>query len=218
MMATLDPRSAWKQMYRETWRLQRDFLYDPHTHGLDIAKVQAKYEPYLQSLASRDEFTYLSNEMLGEVQVGHMFVSGPRNPSNEPKPGLLGADYTIEHNRYRFAKIYNGENWTPSLIAPLTLPGINIVAGDYLLAVNGRELHGTDNVDSFLNGTAGKQTVLRVGKNADGSGARDVTVVPSASEYGLRNLDWINSNRQKVDALSGGKIAYVYMQIGRAHV
>ena len=211
MMATLDPRAAWKQMYHETWRLQRDFLYDPHTHGLDIAKIEAKYRPYLENLASRDEFTYLCDEMLGEVQVGHMFVSGPRSPSNTPKPGLLGADYAIDHNRYRFAKIYNGENWTPSLTAPLTMPGINIVEGDYLLAVNGRELHATDNLDSFFDGTAGKQTVLRVGKNPDGSGARDVTVVPTASEYGLRNLDWINGNRRKVDALSGGRIAYVYM-------
>jgi tricorn protease len=211
MMATLDPRSAWKQMYHETWRLQRDFLYDPHTHGLDVAKIEAKYQPYLQNLASRDEFTYLCDEMLGEVQVGHMFVNGPRSPSNAPKPGLLGADYTIDHNRYRFAKIYNGENWTPSLTAPLTMPGINIVEGDYLLAVNGRELHATDNVDGFFDGTAGKQTVLRVGKNAEGNAARDVTVVPTASEYGLRNLDWINGNRRKVDALSGGKVAYVYM-------
>jgi tricorn protease len=211
MMAVSDPRSAWKQMYRETWHLQRDFLYDPHTHGLDIAKVQAKYEPYLQGLASRDEFTYLSEEMLGEVQVGHMFVGGPRPPPGGPKPGLLGADYSLEHDRYKFAKIYNGQNWTPSLTAPLTLPGINIVEGDYLLAVNGRELHATDNIDGFLDGTAGKQTVLRVGKSADGGGARDVTVVPTASEYGLRNLDWINGNRQKVDALSGGKVAYVYM-------
>jgi tricorn protease len=211
MMATLDHRSAWKQMYHETWRLQRDFLYDPHTHGLDIAKIEAKYRPYLENLASRDEFTYLCDEMLGEVQVGHMFVSGPRPPANAPKPGLLGADYTIDRNRYRFAKIYNGENWTPSLTAPLTLPGINIVEGDFLLAVNGRELHATDNIDSFFDGTAGKQTVLRVGKNADGGGSHDVTVVPTASEYGLRNLDWINGNRRKVDALSGGKIAYVYM-------
>ncbi|HXI48910.1 MAG TPA: PDZ domain-containing protein, partial [Steroidobacteraceae bacterium] len=193
------------------WHLQRDFLYDPHTHGLDIAKVQAKYEPFLEGLASRDEFTYLCVEMLGEVQVGHMFVNGPRTEPDGPKPGLLGADYTLEHNRYRFAKIYNGQNWTPSLTAPLTLPGINIVEGDYLLSVNGRELHATDNIDSFFNGSAGKQTVLRVAKSADGSAGRDVTVVPIASEYGLRNLDWINSNRQKVDALSGGKVAYVYM-------
>jgi tricorn protease len=211
MMAVVDPRRAWRQMYRETWHLQRDFLYDPNLHGLDLAKIQAKYEPYLDALASRDEFTYLCDEMLGEIQVGHMFVRGPRAPAGGPSPGLLGADYSIDHNRYKFAKIYNGQNWTPSLAAPLTLPGINIVEGDYLLAVNGRELFATDNVDSFFDGTAGKQTVLRVGRNADGSGGRDVTVVPTASEYGLRNLDWINSNRRKVDALSGGKVAYVYM-------
>jgi tricorn protease len=211
MMAVIDPRSEWKQMYRETWHLQRDFLYDPRIHGLDIAKIEAKYEPYLQGVASRDEFTYLCEEMLGEIQVGHMFVRAPRSQPDGPKPGLLGADYAIDHDRYRFAKIYNGQNWTPSLTAPLTLPGINIVEGDYLLSVNGRELHAADNIDSFFNGAAGKQTVLRVGKNADGSGARDVTVVPTASEHGLRNLDWINTNRQKVDALSGGKVAYVYM-------
>jgi len=211
MIAVVDPRRAWRQMYRETWHLQRDFLYDPNLHGVALAKIQAKYEPYLDGLASRDEFTYLCDEMLGEIQVGHMFVRGPRAPADAPKPGLLGADYSIDHNRYRFAKIYNGQNWTPSLSAPLTLPGINIVEGDYLLGVNGRELHATDNIDSFFDGTAGKQTVLRVGKNADGSGGRDVTVVPTASEYGLRNLDWIDSNRRKVDALSGGKVAYVYM-------
>jgi tricorn protease len=211
MSAVLDPRAAWKQMYRETWHLQRDFLYDPHFHGLDLAKIQAKYEPYLDGVASRDEFTYLSEEMLGEVQIGHMFVRGPRDGDNAPKPGLLGADYTVDHNRYRFAKIYNGQNWTPSLTAPLTLPGINIVEGDYLIAVNGRELHATDNLDAFFDGAAGKQTVVRVAKNPDGAGGRDVTVVPVDSEHGLRNLDWIDSNRRKVDELSGGKVAYVYM-------
>jgi|HubBroStandDraft_1064217.scaffolds.fasta_scaffold00282_17 tricorn protease len=211
MSAVIDPRAEWKQMYRESWHLQRDFLYDPHYHGLDLAKIHAKYQAYLDGLASRDEFTYLCDEMLGEVQIGHMFVRGPPAADNAPKPGLLGADYTVDHNRYRFAKIYNGQNWTPSLAAPLTLPGINIVEGDYLLAVNGRELHATDNIDAFFDGTAGKQTVLRIAKSAEGADARDVTVVPADSEHGLRNLDWIDSNRRKVDALSGGKIAYIYM-------
>jgi tricorn protease len=211
MSAMRDPRAEWRQMYRETWHLQRDFLYDPHYHGLDLAKIEAKYQPYLDGLASRDEFTYLCVEMLGEIQIGHMFVRGPHAPPDAPKPGLLGADYTIDHDRYRFAKIYNGQNWTPSLTAPLTLPGINVVEGDYLLAVNARELHATDNIDAFFDGLAGKQTVLKVAKSADGKDARDVTVVPVDSEHGLRNLDWIDANRRKVDALSGGKVAYIYM-------
>lgn len=211
MSAELDARAEWKQMFRETWRLQRDFLYDPHVHGLDLAKVQARYAPYLEGLASRNEFTYLCEDMLGEVQVGHMFVRRPPQDADAPRAGLLGADYVIEADRYKFAKIYNGQNWTPSLSAPLTLPGIDIVAGDFLLAVNGRDLHATDNIDAFFDGTAGRQTVLRIAKRAQGDQGREVTVVPTASEQGLRNLEWIDSNRRKVDALSGGKIAYVYM-------
>lgn len=211
MFATIDPRAEYAQMYRETWRIERDFFYDPHLHGLDLAKIEAKYQPYVAGLASRAEFTYLCEEMLGEIEVGHMFISGPREPSDAPKPGLLGADYTVENNRYKFAKIYNGQNWTPGLMAPLTLPGINVKVGEYLLAVNGRQLYATDNLYSFFDGTAGQQTVITVGTKPDGSDGRDVTVVPVESEHGLRNIDWIESNRRLVDKLSDGKVAYIYM-------
>ena len=211
MTAEIDPRAEWRQIYHETWRIQRDFFYDPNTHGLSIPKVEAKYRPYLDGLASRDEFSYLSTEMLGEVTIGHMFLGGPRDHDHSPKTGLLGADYSIDHDRYRIAKILGGQNWTPGLASPLTLPGVYVKEGEYLLAVNGKELHANDNLYSFFDGTAGLQTVLHVGPNPDGKDGRDVTVVPIGSEDGLRNLDWIESNRRKVDKLSGGKVAYVYM-------
>jgi tricorn protease len=129
----------------------------------------------------------------------------------EIKVGLLGADYTIVGDRYQFARVFDGENWNPSAKAPLTEPGVNVKPGEWLLAVNGRELRASEEVFSFFAGTVSKQTVLRVGPNADGTGARDVTVVPVASESVLRNLAWIEGNRRKVDALSGGRIAYVYV-------
>ena len=207
----VDPRVEWRQIFHETWRIERDFLYDPHTHGLSIPKIEAKYKPYLDGLASRSEFTYLSTEMLGEITIGHMFVGGPHQPDTEPKTGLLGADYKTENGRYRIAKILGGQNWTPGLASPLTLPGVSVHEGEYLLAVNGRELHAADNLYEFFDGTAGKQTVLHVGASPDGKDARDVTVVPIADEDGLRNLDWIEANRRKVSDLSGGKVAYVYM-------
>ena len=207
----IDPRAEWRQMYHETWRIERDFLYDPHTHGLNIPKIEAKYKPYLDGLASRSEFSYLSTEMLGEITIGHMFIRGPHQPEKEPKTGLLGADYKTENGRYRIAKILGGENWTPGLASPLTMPGVSVQEGEYLLAVNGRELKADDNLYQFFDGTAGQQTVLRVGANPDGKDARDVTVVPIGDEDGLRNLDWIEGNRRKVGELSGGKLAYVYM-------
>jgi tricorn protease len=125
--------------------------------------------------------------------------------------GLLGCDFKIENGRWRFARIYSGENWNPQLKAPLTQPGVNVSVGDYLLAVNGREVRGTDNVYSFFEATAGKSVVLRVAADASGANARETTVAPVASESQLRNRAWMDENRRKVDQLSGGRLAYVYM-------
>ena len=211
METTIDPRAEWRQIFNETWRIERDFFYDPNLHGLSLPKVEARYRPYLADLGSRAEFTYLCTEMLGEINVGHMFVGGPRPHDTDPKTGLLGADYTISDGRYRISKILGGENWTPGLESPLTLPGVYVKQGEYLLAVNGRDLHASDNLYQAFQGTAGKQTVIRVGPSADGKDARNVTVIPIASEDSLREIDWVNDNRRKVDELSGGKVAYVYM-------
>jgi tricorn protease len=199
-------------MYRETWRIERDFYYAPNYHGLDLQATAKKYEPYLASLAHRADLNYLFQEMLGELSVGHLYVGGGDTPDPKRVPGgLLGADYKIENGRYRFAHVYNGENWNPNLRAPLTQPGVNVKEGEYLLAVGGRNLTSADNVYSFFESKANKQVVIKVGPNPDGSNSREVTVVPVGNETGLRNLAWIEGNRRKVDQLSGGKLAYIYM-------
>jgi tricorn protease len=212
MEVYVDPRVEWKQMFNEIWRGERDFFYDPNTHGLDIEKAKKLYAPYVESIAHRDDLNYLFREMLNQIAVGHMFIGGGDQPRPSFVPGgLLGADYRIENGRYRFARVYNGENWNPQLRAPLTAPGVNVKAGEYLIAVNGREVKSTDNIYRMFESTANKQIVIRVGASADGKDARQVTVVPVGSENGLRNLAWIEDNRRKVDQLSGGKLAYVYI-------
>jgi tricorn protease len=208
----VSPREEWNQMYREVWRIERDFFYDTHYHGLDLPAAEKEFSAFLPGIASRSDLNYLFREMLSYMSVGHMFVGGGTRPETpHVSVGLLGADYTIENGRYRFKKIYSGENWNPKLQAPLTQPGVNINAGEYLLAVNGRPIMSSDEIYSLFQETAGKEVVLKVGPSADGTGSRDVTVVPLASEEGIRNLDWIEANRRKVDELSGGKLAYVYL-------
>jgi tricorn protease len=208
----VEPRAMWKQIYNETWRIERDFFYDPHYHGLDLEKAKKKYAPYLEGIASRAELTYLFEECLGEMTVGHMFVGGGEKPEpKKVKVGLLGADYKIENGRYRIAKVYNGENWNPGLQAPLTQPGVNVKAGDYILAVNGRELHSADNIFSFFQETANKQVVLKVGPDPEGKDSREATVVPLDTEENLRHLAWIEGNRRHVDEATGGRVAYVYV-------
>ena len=206
------PRAEWKHMYDQVWRDERDFLYDPGLHGLSLEEVKKKYEPFLDNISTRDDLNYLFMEMLGNITIGHMFVGGGDVPEpKRVKTGLLGADYSMENGRYRFTHIYDGENWNPKLRAPLTQPGVNVHAGDYLLAVNGRDVRPPADVYSFFEETAGKQVMLRVGATPDGSGSREVTVVPVDDESSLRNYAWIEGNRRKVDELTGGRVAYVYL-------
>lgn len=212
MQVRVEPREEWRQMYREAWRMQRDFFYDPELHGLDLKNAMERYQPYLDDIGHRNDLNYLFNEMLGELTVGHLYIGGGDAPEVESVPGgLLGADYEIDDGRYRFKRVYNGENWNPGLVAPLTQPGVNVAAGEYLLAVSGRELRASDNLYSFFEGTAGKSVVIKVGPRPDGQGAREVTVVPIPSEGLLRLLDWVEGNRRKVDKLSDGRLAYVYL-------
>jgi tricorn protease len=212
MEARVDPAAEWKQMYREVWRIERDFLYDPGAHGLDLKAAEKKYAAYLDGISSRRDLNYLFTEMLGELSLGHVFIRGGDTPEVKPvKGGLLGVDYKIENGRYRFARILNGENWNPQLRAPLTQPGARVKEGEYLLAVNGQEVHPPENVYRFFEETAGKAVLLKVGPSADGKGAREVTVVPVEDEQALRYRDWIDRNRRKVYEMTNGRVAYVHL-------
>ncbi|MGH7295545.1 MAG: PDZ domain-containing protein, partial [Polyangiaceae bacterium] len=208
----VDPRAEWRQMYHEVWRIERDFLYDPHAHGLDLAAAEKLYSPWVDGLATREELNDLLSDALGNLVLGHVWVFGGTGPDQGHETvGLLGADYTVVDGRYRFARILRGENWNPKLRAPLTQPDIDVKEGDYLLAVNGEELAGDDDVNRLFLGRAGVQTVIRVGPKPSMNGSREVTVVPVGSESALRLRAWMEGNRDKVDALSKGRVGYVYV-------
>jgi tricorn protease len=207
-----DPRAEWRQMYDEVWRIERDFFYDPHHHGLDLDAAAQRYRPYLDALADRDDLDFLFTEMLGELSVGHLFVEPPEPPeSDAPKDGLLGADWEIAHGRYRLARVYDGESWNPKLEAPLARPGVDARAGDYLIAVEGREVRPPASVYSFFAGTSGQVVRVRLATDPAGKDARDVTVVPVASERKLRYRAWVEDNRRLVDRLSDGRLGYLHL-------
>jgi tricorn protease len=209
----VDPRAEWSQIYRETWRLQRDFFYDAKMHGADWQAVYEKYKPLLASVGHRADLGYVIAMMGGELTVGHSYLIGAGDvPSEDPVAvGLLGADFSIENGRYRIKRIYTGENWNPDLRAPLSAPGIQVAEGDYVLEVNGRPLAPPTNVYSLFEGTANRQTLIRVNKTPSSEGSRLITVVPVASEDTLRTRAWIENNRRLVDKLSNGKLAYVWL-------
>jgi tricorn protease len=208
----VDPRAEFAQMFEEGWRFQRDYLYVPNLHGADFDSVRALYLPLAGHVAHRSDLTYLLDVMGGEVSIGHSFVRGGDVPDvDRVDVGLLGADLEVANDRYRIARILDGEAWNPGLRGPLSAPGLGVAEGDYILAVNGVELTAPTNPYGLFEGTSGRQTILRVNGSPTLEGSREVTVVPTGSENALRRAAWIEANRRRVDELSGGRLAYVWI-------
>lgn len=208
----LDPTEEFKQIFNEMWRNQRDYLYVPNMHGTNWPKMKEMYGALLPYVKHRADLNYLMDMMGAEIAIGHSYVRGGDMPDvPNSNGGLLGADFTIENGRYRITRILDNENWNPDLRSPLAVPGVNVNVGDYLVAVNGVELRGTDNIYRLLDGTANRQIQITINDKPSMDGARNYTVVPVASEQALRTRAWVESNRRLVDQLSGGQLAYVYL-------
>jgi len=210
----IDPQDEWPNIFNEAWRVNRDYFYDPGMHGADWDAMKVKYSTFISEVSCRSDLYRVMQWMCSELAVGHhRFTNrGDRMADPESVPGgLLGADYKVSNGRYQIDKIYGGLNWNPSLRSPLTEPGVNVNVGDYLLAVNGKDVSSSDNLYMFFENTANKITSITVGPNAGYKDSREVNVVPLSSEYALRNRDWVEGNLKKVDEATDGQVAYVYV-------
>ncbi len=209
----IDPTAEWAQIFDETWRIYRDYFYASNYHGVDWPAMRERYEPFLPDLACRTDLNRLIRWMGSELAVGHNRVGGGDTllDSEDIPGGLLGADFAVESGRYRITKVFGGLNWNPELTSPLTEPGVDVKAGQYLLAVDGVELVPPDNLYRHFENTAGKIVQITVGPNPEMAGSRTVNVVPVETEYALRNRDWVEGNIKKVDRATNGRVAYVYL-------
>jgi tricorn protease len=206
------PLEEWTQIFNEAWRMEKEYFYAENMHGLDWQAVYDRYRPLVNHLGRREDLNALMVEMIAEMQVGHNRTGGG-DVYREPgvKTGLLGANLRVDKDRYQISKVYSGENWNPFIKAPLATPGNEARQGEYILAINGRELSAADNIYNALQGTEGTQVTLRVGPNANGRDARDIVIEPVDSERALRLWSWIETNRQIIDEATNGRVGYVYL-------
>lgn len=210
----IDPRREWTQIFHDGWRIFRDWFYQQDLHGVDWPGLREKYARLLPFLAHRADLDFIFGEMVGEVNAGHTYVNWgdfPRVPRVDT--GLLGAELQADEKagRYRIARIFAGENWNESTRSPLSEQGVDVRAGDYLIALNGSEVTLSDNPYRFLENTAGRKVAIRVNARPEPAGAREYWIRPIKSELGLMYLDWVRSRREMVDRLSGGRIGYIHV-------
>ena len=208
----VEPRAEYAQMLRDGWRFMRDFLYVDNQHGAPWNDVWEWYSAWLPDVRHRADFNQLLDMLSGEIAVGHSYVRGGDYPDlDNPRTGLLGVDLEEDAGRYRITRIYTGEDWTPGVEGPLSVPGLSVREGDYLLAIDGQEVSAPANPYRLLEGAAGRTITVTVSSSTSIEDARDIVVRPIANDTGLRRWAWVAENQRRVDELSGGRLAYVWL-------
>jgi tricorn protease len=208
------PTEEWNQIFNEVWRRYRDWFYVPNMHGFDWAALREQYRPLLKHVAHRSDLNYIISEMIAELTVQHAYIDGgdfdipPR-----PRVALPGARFELDKasGRFKIAKIFGGQNEENIYRSPLTEVGVNIAVGDYVLAINGEELKANDDPYRLLRNKADNPVQLTVNSKPSFDGARSVSYRPITDEGNLIYLDWVTTNRKKVEQLSGGKLGYIHV-------
>jgi len=211
--AWVDPKLEWRQIYNEAWRYMRDHFYDPALGGIDFEARAKHWENLLPYVAHRADLNYVLGLMMGELGTGHSYVGGG-DMGQIPPPvpvGALGAEYERVGNYVRLSKIFKGDGFVEGERGPLREPGVDVKVGDYLLAIDGKPVRGNMNPDQLLVGKVGKPVRITVNSRPDDTGAKTYVVRPLSNDQNLRYIDWVEGNRKKVAALSGGRIGYMHV-------
>jgi tricorn protease len=213
MKAYVDKDLEWKQIFDEAWRQMRDFFYVENMHGVDWPAMQVKYGQMLPFVNNRNDLNYLIGEMIGELNVGHAYVSGGDKPSPARiKTGLLGAKISKDASGYfKVEKILKGQNWSKSLRSPLTEVGVNMKEGDFILAVDGKPADKMPDLYAALLGKADKTVELTVNSSSSITGSRKVIVTPIDDEANLYYYNWVQQNIEYVNGKTNGEVGYIHV-------
>jgi tricorn protease len=213
MRMRIDPMEEWKQLFMDTWRMERDYFYDPNMHGVDWNLVKERYLKMLEGAMSRDEVNFVIGEMIGELNASHTYKSGGDDEITKNDPvGYLGVDWQADGDHYKIKKIVRGASWDAEARSSLDLPGVDIKEGAYILAVNGVPLTTDQEPYAAFQGLAGKTVELTYNYSPSWTGARTAIVQTMSDESRLRHLAWIEENRKKVSDASNGDIGYIYVR------
>jgi tricorn protease len=212
MEGTVDPRAEWHQIFNDVWRIYRDYFYDPNMHGVNWNQMRDRYGRLIDDAVTRWDVNFVIGELISELNSSHTYRSGgDLEAESQLGVGLLGVDWTLEHGAYRIARIIDGAPWDNEVRSPLEEPGVNVHAGDYVLAVNGVPLDTAADPWAAFAGLANHPVELMVNGRPTMQGARKVVVQTLSDETRLRNLAWIEANRRFVDSVSGGRVGYIYV-------
>lgn len=207
------PQAEWRQMYREAWRLQRDFFWTEGMLGIDWEQVYQRYLPMIDRINTRSEFSDVIWEMHGELGTSHAYeMGGDYRESPTYAQGSLGADFSYDEasESWRVKHIARGDAWSSQYGSPLETPGVNIQEGDRIVAINGRQVSRTRSPYEQLVNTAGTEISLTFIPNGSAE-PRSVTIKAMGDDRPVRYREWVENNRRMVHEATDGKVGYVHV-------
>ena len=213
----IDPKEQWRQMFREAWRLERDYFYDPKMHGVDWPAMLEKYRPLSLRVTSRAELNDLLGQMVSELSALHTFVHGGdrRKGDTDVDVASLGAVLARDEKAggYRVERLYRSDPDLPADAPPLAVPGVGVKVGDVVESINGVPVLSVPDAALLLRNQTERQVLLRV-HDGKTRAARDVVVVPFSSKQldDLRYTDWELSRRKVVEEKGQSRLGYLHLR------
>ncbi|HLG97096.1 MAG TPA: S41 family peptidase [Bryobacteraceae bacterium] len=201
-----------KQVFDEAWRVMRNRFYDPKMHGVNWAAAKDTYEPLLGNIADTEELHNVIMEMIGELNASHTGISGGGTLPGEPAreriqtrfPGFnLQPDAS---GYYKISYIYRK--------GPADHDYIKLSPGDFVLAVNGKDLKNNPNYWELYNILPGTKLDFLVNSKPALEGAWTIAIEPitQQAQVDLEYQRWVDEHKEMVAKLSKGKIGYLHIR------
>ena len=210
---TVNPEPEWHQIFEESWRIARDFYYDPNMHGLDWDGIKRRYEARLSLVGDRRDLSRLLADMISELNTGHSYIGDPTPNLRPSNLGFLGIDVEPVPNAeaVKIVKLYRGDPFDPDVRSPLLEPGTDVKQGDYILEIAGQRVSPNRDFMSLMIGTRGQTVAVMVNDRPTREGARVVRVRPIDSERELRYEDWVMDRTRYVEQHGGDSFGYCHI-------
>jgi len=210
----LVPKEEWRQIFNDSWRRYRDFFYDPQMHGVDWDAMRVQYGALVNDARSRWDLSFIGSNLLAELSAGHTYTFG-QGPDQVKRisTGFLGIDWELTDKGYRIQRIPKPAVWDTEVRSPFDKAGSKISVGHYIHAVNGIPLDPARDPYASFEGLAGKTVSLSTSSTGNSQELVQTVIkcLSQGEEVNLRYLEWIETNRKRVEELSGGKLGYIYM-------
>ena len=192
-------------MFDHVWRQVKDKFYDKNIHGVDWEGYRKTYERFLPYINNNHDFQEMLSEMLGELNASHTGArySGSWASLQTASLGLFfDEDYTGDG--LKIAEVIKGSE--------IACKQTDVKSGCIIEKIDGTEIKAGMDYFPLLDGKTGKPVRLTIRPKSGRS--FDVTTKGMSMNAvdDLLYKRWVDRNRQLVDSLSGGRLAYVHVR------